>query len=518
MLIDWLKTLPTLKLKRNHTRKNKELDDINFTLLKKVSEGMQDDEGRLNDTTWNDLEMNQVFSKVNKTYTIAGEEVLYHWLKNPTLNEDAFGKRKRKLDYAKEYQASVATGLGKIGQFDHDYRAEIRRIDSKQTLDKKPIVFIISLVIMIALIWLTKSTFVILGACASILAIILYHYFHMARHKYTLSSFDYLVRMMIFFRKHKELIKNIYSDEYDLEALEVVADKLVEFKNTFNRLEGLDPIKDIAVALTLSNYWNYIKMSNLMCSYKDDVLKVADIVGEIDCAHGINAYLLGPVKSSIPNLSDGIHTLSIEDSYNLLIHDCVTNNVNIDKSFVITGSNMGGKSSYLRQVGVSIVLGQALCFSTSKTHKGGFFRVLSSISLNDDIESGKSYFMKEAEAIHRMLEIDNKHNTLFLIDEIFKGTNPSERLAASIEILNKLSSNHNVIVTTHDIGILSHLEDYEYFHFEHNITKTQMTFDYKLKKGVTEVKNAIKLMEYIEYPEDLIDSINQRIIKMNTVV
>lgn len=91
-------------------------------------------------------------------------------------------------------------------------------------------------------------------------------------------------------------------------------------------------------------------------------------------------------------------------------------------------------------------------------------------------------------------------------------------MAASVEILNRLAKDNLVIVTTHDIGILPDLINFEFYHFEPKITKSSMTFDYKIKKGITEVRNAVKLMEYIEYPEDLIKSINQKIIDMNAIV
>ncbi|MBI9011606.1 MAG: hypothetical protein JEZ08_05190 [Clostridiales bacterium] len=506
------------KIKYKENRKTKEFEDVNFFLLKKVSDRFKYDQGSIDDMTWSDLEMNKVFAKLNNTYTLAGEEVLYYWLKTPTLNEKDYDKRKVKLNKIKSNKESFLTGLEKVGSFDSDYRAVIKKIESKQTIDKKPVFFIGSLMLMIFLFWQTQSSLFLFGACISILTIILYHYFHIARNKSALSSFDYIVRMTVFFKKNITLIKDIYSEEYDLNAIEEVANKLVEFKNKFNRLEGIDPIKDIAVALTLSTYWNYIRLINLLYSCKNEVVIIADIIGEIDCAQAIAEYLNGKNQTSEPELSNDVHSLSIEKSYNILINNCVTNNVEINNSIVITGSNMGGKSSYLRQVGINIILAQALCFSTSLKHEGGFFTVLSSISLNDDIEIGKSYFMKEAEAIQRMLEVQQeKYNTLLLIDEIFKGTNPLERLAASIEILNILSIRHNVIVTTHDIGILSYLNKFEYYHFEHNISKTIMEFDYKLKKGVTEVRNAIKLMEYIEYPKEVIEAINNRIVKMNSI-
>ncbi len=119
----------------------------------------------------------------------------------------------------------------------------------------------------------------------------------------------------------------------------------------------------------------------------------------------------------------------------------------------------------------------------------------------------------EAEAIQRMLESkDSNLPSLVAIDEIFKGTNPVERLAAATEILNELSqANTLTVVATHDLQILPDLIMYDYYYFTENVTKHSLDFDYKLHNGISPTRNAVKLLEYIKYPDDIIDKINNRI-------
>jgi len=518
MLKNWLETMLTYKMKYKKDQNNKDYEDINFNLLKCVTDRFELNDGYIDDITWNDLEMNKVFTKLNGTYTLCGEELLYYWMKTPTQNSHDFLKRQEKLNYAKSYDDSLKTDLDTVGTYDYDYRNVVLNNKPEVTRDKKPFIIYSSLFLMILLYSLSGLSVFLFGVCFSVLAIILFHYVYTLNNKYKLNSFAYIVKIASFYVKNSSLIKSVYSEEYNLNKLESVVEQIIKFDDAFNQLEGLNPLKDIGIVLTLSTYIKCIRMEKIVCQNKNEILNIADILGEIDLSQAIDKYKNNN-HTSQPVLSDDLETLELEDAYNILIEGCVRNNVEIKNSIVITGSNMGGKSSFLRQVGISIMLSQSLCFSLSTKHTGGFFTVMSSISLNDDIESGKSYFMKEAEAIQRMLDQDvGKQNTLMLIDEMFKGTNPIERLAASVEILNRLSAHYKVIVTTHDIGILSDLNNFEFYHFEHNISKEKMEFDYKIKLGITEVRNAVKLMEYIEYPKELINSINDRILRMNSIV
>jgi DNA mismatch repair ATPase MutS len=212
-------------------------------------------------------------------------------------------------------------------------------------------------------------------------------------------------------------------------------------------------------------------------------------------------------------MSDESKDMNIVDMYHPLLEKPISNTISIDSSIAITGSNMSGKSTFLRTVGLSSLFAQSICTSLSKEHSSKFYRLVTSISLNDDILQGKSYFLMEAEAIKRMVDSCNDETPLLiLIDEIFKGTNPVERLAASMEILNLLAkANTKTLVATHDLQILPELKNYEYYYFTENVTKDSLEFDYKIHEGITSTRNAIKVLEFINYPSGLVDLINKRI-------
>lgn len=211
----------------------------------------------------------------------------------------------------------------------------------------------------------------------------------------------------------------------------------------------------------------------------------------------------------------GEEIIIAEEGVHPLVEDAVPNSININnKGIVLTGTNMSGKSTFLRMLGINIILAQSFNFVLAKKYESCFFNIVSSISPNDDVNEGKSYYMAEAESILRIIKATEKGIPVFCpIDEIFRGTNPTERIAASAEILKYINSKKTIsIVATHDRELSDILkENYEFFYFSEKVdSKEGLSFDYKLKSGVSKTKNAIKLLEYIGYPEDIVKNAYKR--------
>jgi DNA mismatch repair ATPase MutS len=120
---------------------------------------------------------------------------------------------------------------------------------------------------------------------------------------------------------------------------------------------------------------------------------------------------------------------------------------------------------------------------------------------------GKSYYLVQAEQLLRMIKSSEKDVlTLCLIDEPLAGTNSSERIVASFEILNYLFDHNAVaVVATHDLELAGKLEfGFKSYHFTDKVDQGGLSFDYKLKDGITSTSNAIRLLEYLGYPKDII--------------
>jgi DNA mismatch repair ATPase MutS len=134
--------------------------------------------------------------------------------------------------------------------------------------------------------------------------------------------------------------------------------------------------------------------------------------------------------------------------------------------------------------------------------------IYSAIRISDDLMNDKSYYFEEVLTIKEMIEeSSNGKLNLFLLDEIFKGTNTIERISAGKAVLSTLSRNNNfVFVSTHDIELTDMLSDeYELYHFSEIVKEKNVDFDYKLKEGKLKNRNAIRILQINDYPGDLID-------------
>jgi DNA mismatch repair ATPase MutS len=166
---------------------------------------------------------------------------------------------------------------------------------------------------------------------------------------------------------------------------------------------------------------------------------------------------------------------------------------------------MAGKTTFIKMIGMNIALGRALgvCFASSAVIPRS--PVMTSIRLEHSIESGKSHFFSEIERI--LVFLRNAEDTgkgVFLIDELFRGTNTPERVAAGKAVLEALGRHAQVLATTHDVELQAHLgQQFAIYHFTESPDLPEV-FDYKLRAGISNTRNAIKLLERIGFSEPII--------------
>lgn len=172
---------------------------------------------------------------------------------------------------------------------------------------------------------------------------------------------------------------------------------------------------------------------------------------------------------------------------------------------------MSGKTTFIRSVAINAILAQTIntCFATE--YKSPALRILTSININDDLDGSKSYFQTEAIAVKNIIDkvISSKPaNSLVIIDEIFRGTNTIERIAAAKAVLTYLVKNNSfVFVSTHDLELAELLgADYKVFSFEERVGDDRLIFDYKIKEGLLKNKNGIAILKGLGFPNSIIDN------------
>ena len=242
---------------------------------------------------------------------------------------------------------------------------------------------------------------------------------------------------------------------------------------------------------------------------KESVDAMFRFIGEVDSAISIASVKSGKDLICQPQFSEQKEIL-VKEIYHPLILNCISNNLRlIDHSLLLTGSNMSGKTTFIRTVAINSILAQAFNICFAEKYRAPFFKVFSSIRIADDLTENTSYYLEEVLSIKEAVEAsDEKEPYLFVLDEIFKGTNTIERVSGGKAILSYLNRGpHVVLVSTHDIELTDLLseEKYQLFHFTEQIDNEELLFDHKLKDGKLKTRNAIRILEMYAYPKEIID-------------
>ena len=180
---------------------------------------------------------------------------------------------------------------------------------------------------------------------------------------------------------------------------------------------------------------------------------------------------------------------------------CVRNDFKFDELgqiVLVTGSNMSGKSTFLRTLGLNLVLAYAGTTTYSQRLLIGQFRLFTSIRVSDSVVDGFSYFYAEVRRLKALLDALHESDSIplfFLIDEIFRGTNNRERLIGSRSYIQALAGGNGLgLISTHDLELVK-LEDVSNYHFREDVVDGTMQFDYRLRPGPSPTTNALKIMQ-----------------------
>jgi len=241
---------------------------------------------------------------------------------------------------------------------------------------------------------------------------------------------------------------------------------------------------------------------------KEEYAKVYRFVGETDCSIAIASYRRSLSSYCVPEISEG-KRMSFKGIYHPLISSPVPNDITQERNIVLTGSNASGKSTFIKSVAINIILAQSVFTCTAESACVPECGVITSMAVRDDLASGESYYIREIKYLKRMTETVKQGRLLFLaIDEILKGTNTKERIAASKAVLRYFNdADCMLMVATHDVELAEAFDGiYENYYFCEQLDEGDIKFDYRLHKGICRSSNAIKLLSVIGFPEEITDA------------
>lgn len=225
---------------------------------------------------------------------------------------------------------------------------------------------------------------------------------------------------------------------------------------------------------------------------------------EFEALNAVATYAFEHPDDSWPELLAPDHspTFAAEALGHPLLAGSVTNDVSLGEAtrfFLISGSNMSGKSTLLRSIGTNAVLAYAGAPVRAKSLRLTSLRLGASLALTDSLAEGRSKFLAEVERLSSIVAVSESHASLFLVDEIFSGTNSADRRTAAGAVLNRLLANGAIgALSTHDLALTELVTDSNggiNVHMASPNPDDPLAFDYTLKPGVNTTSNALAIVK-----------------------
>jgi protein-S-isoprenylcysteine O-methyltransferase Ste14 len=230
-----------------------------------------------------------------------------------------------------------------------------------------------------------------------------------------------------------------------------------------------------------------------------------DALAEFEALQSLAAYAFENPNDPWPDLVDAPGGVSARGLAHPLLEGAIANDVGLGvdpRALIISGSNMAGKSTYLRSIGVNVVLALAGGPVRAESMTVSFLQVGATLRIQDSLERGQSRFFAEVRRIRQILALASAGPVLFLLDEIFHGTNSRDRGLGAEAVLRELLRRGAIgLVTTHDLSLTPIAERVGggviNGHFRDDFEHGRMTFDYRLRSGVVPSSNALAIMRSV---------------------
>lgn len=238
---------------------------------------------------------------------------------------------------------------------------------------------------------------------------------------------------------------------------------------------------------------------------REELAATFESVGALDAAIAVASWLERQPWHCQPSICS-TSRLHLIDGIHPLVARPVPNSIRLEaRSALITGSNMAGKTTFIKLVGINVILGRTLGMCLARHAVLPNTSVMAVIRGDHSVASGKSHYFAEMKAIQTFIaRADRRCCQLFLIDELFNGTNTVERLAAGRAVLERLDTKAQVLVTTHDVELQDDVSGpYDRYYFQED-PEVDGWFDYRLRAGRATRHNAIQLLARNGFPPDLV--------------
>lgn len=500
--------------------KDVKTDGINIEKLEWYMPISVKDVHEINEQTISDIDFHQLFAFIDRTISKIGQQFLFQKLKSPEKNI----ARLKDLDDRAVFfndNAGIRENVQVVlSNLNHDDAYTIallinQRFPSKPSWYNWLIVDVVVLILAIIIGFINPNFFLLT------LFIMVYNatYLNYWNKKHILVFTKSLSQLNVLINISKKLVKEKIPFDNDLITKKIPVFKQLQRKIAIlfinNTKNGADisqiPIYlfEMIKGIFLVDIFTIFNLLKSLENNRETISDVFEYVGSIDMAISLTALRSNSTDTCKPTFTADGKKLSVKNIVHPLIKNCEPNSIEVaDKSVLITGSNMSGKTTFLRTIAINALLAQTIFTVFAEQYEAPFLTLYSSIRIDDDLFTSKSYYLEEVTAMGNLVAAakgEDQH--LFVMDEVFKGTNTVERIAAAKAILTYLNREKNIVfVSTHDIELADLLvNEFDLYHFTETIAEEQLIFDHKLKQGSLKTKNAIRILQMHNYPAQIID-------------
>lgn len=478
--------------------------------------------GQIDDITWNDLELDHLFQRMDCMQSSAGEEYLYYTLRTPITSREKRAEQEALVQFFHTHEKerihfqALCKEVGKTGKYSfYDYIEYLIALGKRSNLKQHGVNFLFLL--SIAAIFVNTSV--------GLVALFFLICFNMAtyfREKDDIApyitSFLYIMRILRVTQKLEKL--NLPELKPYVEVMSRNRKKFKRFSRHANLVmsdmgASGNPMELILDYLKMIFHIDIIKFNSMLGeiqSHVEDVDELVTVVGYMESAIAVGNYRKALKTYCVPEYTTD-RSILCQEIYHPYLSNPVKNSIASDTGVLLTGSNASGKSTFLKTIALNAITAQTINTVAGERYRACFFHIYSSMSLRDSLSSGESYYMVEIRSLKRILDAirESDEPVLCFVDEVLRGTNTVERIAASTQILKGLLENTICFAATHDIELTTLLKDsYVNYHFTEEVVEGDVLFNYKLQNGPATTRNAIKLLETIGYDNDMIMEANEQ--------
>lgn len=474
--------------------------------------GSHADNAVVDDKTWSDLEFPQIFAHMDSTVTLIGRQMLFHQLRKLNTSPEDLQRRHalyRKMATDAPLRERIQMTLSRLHKGLHNHLTDYLFGEMENTPRHKAawLAWTLACIALFAVaIFAYLPTWVWMGVLVVNFVLTLKTHWRVTRDNQAMISCMALLDTA-------DTLGSLHPAHPEISLLE----RLHERRHV--RAQMRRPLRWLATIKREPISWLSVWV-NLACGLElvlhaftiDHFFRLRktiapdfEYVGAIDAAIAIASFTTRYKNCCQPEWA-GTANLTLVDGCHPLLPEGVANSIDLEqRSALVTGSNMAGKTTFIKMLGINVILARTIGLCLASRAVIPPLRVLASIQENHSVASGKSHYFAEIERINSFFTSGQQtHHNLLIIDELFSGTNTIERVAIARSVLEALARESIVLATTHDVELQDSLgSDFDFCHFRED-PDVDGFFDYQLRQGATHVHNAIRMLGEMGFPDAVI--------------